>query len=64
LSFIGWSEFEDGDLALAALMMADMQGDGFADGPQLVIDGVVAADRDRMTLEWVNAVWVVVRDLE
>jgi hypothetical protein len=64
LSFIGWSEFEDRDLALAALTMADMQGDGFADGERLVIDMVVAADRDGMTLEWVNAVQVVVRDLE
>jgi hypothetical protein len=61
---IGWSEFEDGDLALAALTLADMQGDRFADGEWLMIDGVLAADRDGMTLEWVNAVRAVVQDLE
>jgi hypothetical protein len=44
--------------------MADMQGEGFADGEWLMIDGVLAADRDEMTLEWVNAVWAVVWDLE
>jgi hypothetical protein len=44
--------------------MADMQGDRFADWEQLLIDGVLAADRDGMTLEWVNAVWAVVWDLE
>jgi hypothetical protein len=64
LSFIGWSEFENGDLALAALTMVDLQGDGFADGEQLIIDRVLAADWDGMTLEWVNAVWAVVQDLE
>jgi hypothetical protein len=64
LSSIGWSEFEDGDLALVALTMADLQGDGFADGEWLIIDGVLAADWDRMTLEWVNAVQAVVWDSE
>jgi hypothetical protein len=64
LFFIGWSEFDDGDLALAALMLADMQGEGLADGEQLMIDRVLAADRDGMTLEWVNVVRVVVQDLE
>jgi hypothetical protein len=44
--------------------MVDMQGDRFADGEWLMINGVLAADQDGMTLEWVNAVWVVVRDLE
>jgi hypothetical protein len=44
--------------------MADMQGEGFADGERLIIDGVLAADRDGMTLEWVNVVRAVVRDLE
>jgi hypothetical protein len=44
--------------------MADMQGDRFADGERLIIDGVLAAEQDRMTLEWVNAVQAVVRDLE
>jgi hypothetical protein len=64
LSFIGWSEFDNGDLALVALTMVDMQGEGFADGEQLMIDGVLAADQDGMTLEWVNAVQAVVWDLE
>jgi hypothetical protein len=64
LSFVGWSEFKDGDLALAALTLADMQGEGLADGERLMIDGVLAADRDGMTLEWVNAVRAVVQDLE
>jgi hypothetical protein len=44
--------------------MADMQGDGFADGEQLMIDRVLAADRNGMTLEWVNVVRAVVQDLE
>jgi hypothetical protein len=47
-----------------ALTLADMQGDRFADGERLMIDGVLAADQDGMTLEWVNAVQVVVQDLE
>jgi hypothetical protein len=51
-------------LALVALMLADMQGNGSADWEWLMIDGVVAADRDGMTLEWVNVVRAVVRDLE
>jgi hypothetical protein len=46
-----------------ALTLADMQGDGSTDRELLMIDGVVAADQDGMTLEWVNAVRVVVRDL-
>jgi hypothetical protein len=41
-----------------------MQGEGLADGERLMIDRVLAADRDRMTLEWVNAVQAVVQDLE
>jgi hypothetical protein len=44
--------------------MADMQGDRSADWEWLILDGELAADRDRMTLEWVNAVRVVVQDLE
>jgi hypothetical protein len=58
--FIGWSEFEDKDLALTALTLADMQGEGLTDGEQFMIDGVLAADQDGMTLEWVNAVRAVV----
>jgi hypothetical protein len=51
-------------LALAALTLVDMQGGRFADGEQLIIDGILAANRDGMTLEWVNVVQAVVRDLE
>jgi hypothetical protein len=61
---IGWSEFDDADVALAALTMADMQGEGEMDGERLMIEGFVAADRGGMTAEWVNAVRAVVRDLE
>jgi hypothetical protein len=46
------------------LTMVDMQGDRFADGERLIIDRVLAMDQDGMTLEWVNVVWAVVRDLE
>jgi hypothetical protein len=41
-----------------------MPGYRFADGEWLIIDRVLAADWDGMTLEWVNTVWAVVRDLE
>jgi hypothetical protein len=62
--FSGWSNVSDNTLMMVALALADVQGTGSMEGDNLMIDGVVVADRDGMTLAWVKAVWVVVEGLE
>jgi hypothetical protein len=64
LSSSGWDDISQADLALAALTMADTQEDGVLDGDNLVIGGVVAADKEGMTLEWVQYMWQVVADMQ
>jgi hypothetical protein len=54
----------DQELAVSAMLLSELVGQADLNGEEFWIDGILAADRQGMTEEWVRAVRAVADEID